>query len=69
VPPIKKAPLPKQRGFFLTLCRSKRLQSYDILGLRTFQALSNREIDALTLSESLEAASDDLLEVGKYIGT
>ncbi len=43
-------------------------ERYDVLCLRAFLALRNRELDLLTLSESLEARSRNSAEVRKYIG-
>ena len=41
----------------------------DVFSLRTFLALRNGEAYALTFGKGLEAASNDLLEVCKYVRT
>ncbi len=47
---------------------SSRLRRYDILGLRTFLALSHDKRNLLSFGKGLEAATLDSAEVRKYIG-
>ena len=49
--------------------RQAPLDWSDILGLRTFLALSYREFDLLSFSQSFEACALDCTEMCEYVGS
>ena len=49
--------------------RNDRLQSDDVLGLRTFLALSHGELNLLAFSQGLEARTGDGAEMCEHIRT